>query len=582
MIPRAVIDDLCARCDIETLISSYVTLKRAGNNQKGLCPFHSERTPSFTVYPQTQSYYCFGCGAGGNAIDFLMRIENLDFRAAVEQLAERVGVTLPDWNDKAGDRDVGVSRKRVLAMNLEAARFYRTMLFDEQIGSAGRAYFMERGLSSSTVKHFGLGYAPPYGNRTMAHLKSLGFTEEEIRTAYFCGKSERGYYDYFRGRVMFPIIDVTGNVIAFGGRVLDDTKPKYLNTSDTPAFKKSRNLFALNYAKDHAEDGLILCEGYMDVIALHAAGFTNAVATLGTAITSEQARLMKKYTNKVMISYDSDEAGQKAADRAIRLLEEAGLEAKVIRIPDAKDPDEYIKKFGAEKFKQVLSGSQSKFEYMLSGIREKYNLESPEEKVKAVREVCRSIAAVYSRVERDIYVAKTAESFGVARESIQHDVDAIIRQNKREYEKKRKGELVRTTTGLGDRVNPDYAKRPKAARLEEDVLGMIFTKPEYAVLAENENLLSPEDFFTELGKRYYHFIEETVQADGFSMSMLSEAFTPDEVSRAYRIQNQRADLPDSAEIFRTYAGQLRSEVRTAVSSLSLEELVTYKRNQNKG
>ena len=582
MIPRAVIDDLCARCDIETLISSYVTLKRAGNNQKGLCPFHSERTPSFTVYPQTQSYYCFGCGAGGNAIDFLMRIENLDFRSAVEQLAERVGVSLPGWDEKPGEREVGVSRKRVLAMNLEAARFYRAMLFDEQIGSAGRAYFIERGLSGSTVKHFGLGYAPPYGNRTMAHLKSLGFTEEEIRTAYFCGKSERGYYDYFRGRVMFPIIDVTGSVIAFGGRVLDDTKPKYLNTSDTPAFKKSRNLFALNYAKDHAEDGLVLCEGYMDVIALHAAGFQNAVATLGTAITSEQARLMKKYTNKVMISYDSDEAGQKAAERAIRLLEEAGLEAKVIRIPDAKDPDEYIKKFGAEKFRQVLSGSQSKFEYMLSGIREKYDLNAPEEKVKAVREVCRIIAAVYSRVERDIYVAKTAESFGVARESIQHDVDVIIRQNKREYEKKRKGELVRTTAGLGDRVNPDYAKRPKAARLEEDVLGMIFTKSEYAAMAVTDGLLTEDDFFTDLGKRYYRFIEASVKADGFSMPMLSEAFSQDEVSRAYRMQNQRADLPDSAEIFRTYATQLRSEVKTAASSLSLEELVAYKRNQNKG
>ena len=582
MIPRSVIDDLCARCDIETLISSYVTLKRTGTNQKGLCPFHSERTPSFTVYPQTQSYYCFGCGAGGNVIDFIMRIENLDFRAAVENLADRSGITLPAWDDKPGAKDTGVSRKRVLAMNLEAAKFYRSMLFDEQIGSAGRAYFLERGLTGSTVKHFGLGYAPPSGNQTMRHLKSLGFREEEIREAYFCGKSERGYYDYFRGRVMFPIIDVSGNVIAFGGRVLDDTKPKYLNTSDTPAFKKSRNLFALNYARNHCEDGFILCEGYMDVIALHAAGFENAVATLGTAITSEQARLLKKYADKVMISYDSDEAGQKAANRAIHLLEEAGLEAKVIRIPDAKDPDEYIKKFGAEKFRQVLSGSQSKFDYMLSGTKDKYNLEIPEEKIKAVREACRYIAGVYSRVEREIYISKTAETFGVARESILHDVESAIRQNRRDAEKKRKGELVRITSGIGDRVNPDYAKRPKAARLEEDVLGMLFFKPEYAQKAVREGLLTRDDFFTDLGKRFWGFVEEAVQGEGFSMPMLSEAFSQDEVSRAYRMQAQRTALPDSDEIFAAYAAELRNEVKTAVSSVSLEELVAQKRNQNKG
>lgn len=583
VIPRSIIDDLIARCDIETLISSYVTLKRTGTNQKGLCPFHSERTPSFTVYPQTQSYYCFGCGAGGNAIDFIMRIENLDFRAAVEQLADRSGITLPAWDDRSGEsRETGVSRKRVLAMNLEAAKFYRSMLFDEQIGSAGRAYFLERGLTGSTVKHFGLGYAPPSGNRTMQHLKSLGFGEEEIRQAYFCGKSERGYYDYFRGRVMFPIIDVSGNVIAFGGRVLDDTKPKYLNTSDTPAFKKSRNLFALNYAKNHCEDGFILCEGYMDVIALHAAGFENAVATLGTAITSEQARLLKKYADKVMISYDSDEAGQKAANRAISLLEEAGLEAKVIRIPDAKDPDEYIKKFGAEKFRQVLSGSQSKFDYMLSNTKAKYNLDIPEEKIKAIRETCRYIAGVYSRVEREIYITKTAEAYGIGRESIQHDVDAAIRQNKREAEKKRKGELVRITSGIGDRVNPDYAKRPKAARLEEDVLGMIFLKPEYAEMAVRDGLLTVDDFFTDLGKRLYGCVENAVKSEGFSMPMLSEVFTPDEVSRAYRMQAQRTELPDSEEIFLTYARELRNEVKTAASSFSLEELVAQKRNQNKG
>ncbi len=582
MIPRSVIDDLCARCDIESVISSYVTLKRTGVNEKGLCPFHSERTPSFTVYPQTQSFYCFGCGAGGNVIDFLMRIENLDFRAAVENLADRCGITLPAWDSREGERDTGVSRKRVLAMNLEAAKFYRAMLFDEEMGSPGRAYFQSRGLTGATVKHFGLGYSPPYWGKTIEHMKRLGFGEEELRQAYFCGKGEKGYYDYFRGRVMFPIIDVSGNVIAFGGRVLDDTKPKYLNTSDTPAFKKSRNLFALNYAKNHCGDGFILCEGYMDVIALHAAGFQNAVATLGTAITSDQARLLKKYANRVLISYDSDEAGQKAANRAITLLEEAGLEARVIKIPDAKDPDEFIKKFGADKFREVLSGSRSKVEYMLDSVKANHNLEIPEEKVKAVREACRYVARIYSRVEREIYVTKIAESFAVARESVLHDVDIIIQQNKREAEKKRKGELYRTSAGLSDRVNPDYAKRPKAAKLEEDILGMLFLKAEYGELAVKQGLLTKEDFFTELGKRLFACVEEGVLGEGFSMASLSANFTQDEVSRAYRMMAVRTSLPDTEETFRVYAKELRNEVKQASSTLTLEELLAQKRNQNKG
>ena len=293
MIPSSVIEDIRARCDIETIIQSYVTLRKTGTNEKGLCPFHSERTPSFTVYPATQSFYCFGCGAGGDVITFIMKIENLDYRGAVEFLAEKAGIALPAWDGSELVKE-GVSRKRILEMNLEAARFYRSMLFDEKIGAPGREYFFEkRGLSPATIRHFGLGYAPPYGSMTLQYMKSRGFTEEELREGYFCGKNERGYYDYFRGRVMYPIIDVSGNVIAFGGRVLGDEKPKYLNTSDTPAFKKSRNLFALNYAKNHCENGFILCEGYMDVIALHAAGFENAVAGLGTAFGDEQARILK-------------------------------------------------------------------------------------------------------------------------------------------------------------------------------------------------------------------------------------------------------------------------------------------------
>ncbi|MGN1347231.1 MAG: DNA primase, partial [Eubacteriales bacterium] len=382
MIPASVIEDIRYRCDIESVISSYVSLKRAGSNLKGLCPFHSEKTPSFTVYPETQSFYCFGCGAGGDVITFVMRTENLDYVAAVETLAKRAGITLPEFGER--QRSDGVTRTRVLQMNLEAAKFYRSMLFDENEGAAGRRYFVDRGLSMAAIKRFGLGYSPPSGNRMLAHLTSLGFRTEEIQTAYFAGKNERGYYDYFRGRVMFPIIDVSGNVIAFGGRVLDDSKPKYLNTSDTPAFKKSRNLFALNYAKNTDAGYFILCEGYMDVIALHDAGFGMAVATLGTALTEEQARTIKKYTGRVILSYDSDEAGQKATARAIELLEKAGLETKVLHMEGAKDPDEYIKKFGKEKFRSLIEESRSKFDYVLENTAAKYDLSNDAEKIRAL------------------------------------------------------------------------------------------------------------------------------------------------------------------------------------------------------
>ena len=358
MIPREIIDEIVYRNNIEDVISSYVTLKRAGSNFKGNCPFHSERTPSFTVFPATKSFYCFGCGAGGDVISFTMRAENLEYVDALELLAQKSGITIP--KDKV-DAPTGPSRKRVLEMNLDAAKFFRSCLFDKNIGGEAMKYLTEtRQLSTSTIRRFGLGYSPNDFGALTNHMHKLGYTDEELTVGFLCGKSKKTgrTYDYFRNRVIFPIIDTIGNVIGFGGRVMDGSEPKYLNTSDTPAFKKSNNLFALNFAKANAEEQLILCEGYMDVIALHAAGFENAVATLGTAITPSQARIFAKYTKKVIITYDSDNAGQAAADKAMRYLAEVGVEVRVLRLSGAKDPDEYIKKFGKESFHNMLSESK--------------------------------------------------------------------------------------------------------------------------------------------------------------------------------------------------------------------------------
>ena len=368
MISKETIEQVLMRTDIETLIGSYISLKRAGSNLKGLCPFHSEKTPSFTVYPADNSFYCFGCGAGGDAITFIRKRENLDYPDAVEFLANRAGITIiRDDNDRLRQAPK-FERARMFKMNVDAAKYFNRCLFsDHPDAKAALSYFTDkRGLSLATIKHFGLGFAPNSFDAFSKYMLAKGYSFEELEAGFLCGKSDKGrYYDAFRNRIMFPIIDVSGNVIAFGGRVMDDTKPKYKNSSDTPVFKKSRNLFALNFARHVCQEAIILCEGYMDVIALHSAGFENAVATLGTAITSEQARMLSRYTKKVIICYDSDEAGQKAAMRAVKLLSEVGLDVTILKVTGAKDPDEYIKRSGKSAFDDVLRESKIGFEFKM-------------------------------------------------------------------------------------------------------------------------------------------------------------------------------------------------------------------------
>jgi len=579
LIPNSVIDSIKQRCDIETVVSSYVSLKRTGNHLKGLCPFHSEKTPSFIVYTDTQSFYCFGCGAGGDVVNFTMRAENLDYVSAIEALAKRAGVALPESGDYNG-AERGVSRQRVLQMNLEAAKFYRNMLHDERIGSPGRSYLMSRGLTGAIVSRFGLGYSPPSGKMMLSHLRSLGFKDDEIHTAYFAGKNDRGYYDYFRGRVMFPIIDVSGNVVAFGGRVLDDSKPKYLNTSNTPAFIKGKTLFALNYAKNYCSEYLILCEGYLDVISMHQAGFQQAAATLGTAITPDHARIIKKYTSKVILSYDSDEAGVAAANKAIGILEAAGVDAKVLKMEGAKDPDEFIKKYGAEKFSSLLRDSRSKFDYFLENISAKYNFDADEEKIRALGEVCKHIATVYSNIERDIYIAKTAKMFDVSAKSVANDVELQRRRASREQSRQRKEDLLKVTSGLGDLVNPDYARIPRAAKTEEDILGMLMLHSELSAVEVDGKALSEEDMPTELGKRILAFILAITDGE-FSFGAMNESFSEGEISRAVGMMEKRRNLSASKETYSEYVRALRAEnaKNNAHSTFSVKEILEMKRNQ---
>ena len=568
MISREVIDEILLRNDIESLIGGYVSLKRAGSNLKGLCPFHSEKTPSFTVYPSENSFYCFGCGVGGNAITFVRQMEHLDYPDAVEFLAKRAGITLLRDQDKRYGKPA-IDKNKLLRMNVDAAKFFHHALFaDNPAAKAALAYFTDkRGLSVAAIKHFGLGYAPDSFDSLMNYMLKLGYTRDELVVGYLAGKSEKGrYYDAFRNRVMFPIIDVSGNVIAFGGRVMDDSKPKYKNTMDTPVFKKSRNLFALNFAKSTCSENLILCEGYMDVIALHVAGFTNAVATLGTAITSEQARIMSRYTKKVIISYDADEAGQKAAQKAMKLLGEVGLDVGVIKVPGAKDPDEYIKTYGKEKFAEVISASKSKFEYNMDSILSKYDVNLPQDRIDALAELEKLISQVYFKAERDIYIQTVAEHLKVDSKSIKEDVEKLARRQQYAYKKNESQKVKQETAGYSDRVNPDFAKAPAVAKNEENVLGLLLLYPDHRKIVFEEKLLSADDFYTELNRRVFQFIKQSYMVDGSSIDDINEAFTPEEVGRITKMKICRMQLAENGiSVLRESIASLRDSMQKKVA-----------------
>ena len=544
MISRETIEEILLRTDIQTLIGGYVSLKRASANLKGLCPFHSEKTPSFTVYPANNSFYCFGCGAGGDQISFIMRMEHLDYPDAVQFLAKRAGITIIDDNKDYSDQP-RYDKNRFYKMNADAAKYFHSCLFaDNPDAKAALSYFTnDRKLSIATIKHFGLGYAPNSFDAFSRYMLSKGYSYDELVAGFLCGKSDRGhYFDAFRNRVMFPIIDASGNVIAFGGRVMDDSKPKYKNSSDTPVFKKLRNLFALNFARHTCQDALILCEGYMDVIALHAVGITNAVATLGTAITSEQARVMSRYTKRVIISYDSDEAGVKAATRAMKLLEEVGLEVSVLSMSGAKDPDEYIKRFGVEKFKQVITGAKSKFDYSLDAIMSKYDILLPQDKINALNDVEKLISEVNSMAERDVYINTVAKKFDVQASSIRSDVDRLIAKKVRAFKRDQSQKVKQESAGYADRVNPDAIKAPAVTKNEETVLGLMLLFPDHRSKIFKNELLTEDDFVTDLNRRVFAYIRRAYETGDDSFTSINDEFTQDEIGRISRMKIRRMEL----------------------------------------
>lgn len=585
-IPREVVEEIVRRNPIDQIISSYVTLKPAGSNMVGLCPFHSENSPSFTVFGSDDHFYCFGCGAGGDVITFVMRMENVDYPTALELLAKRAGVDIPRAaNDQFGER--GVKRERVLKMNEAAARFFRHCLTKEPCGEEARQYFKKRGLSDGISKQFYLGYAPNDFGKLTNYLKSQGYTEEEMIAGFLCGKSQKTgrAYDYFRNRVIFPIVDTSRNIVAFGGRVMDDSKPKYLNSSDTPAFKKSKNLFALNYAKGFCAEQLILCEGYMDVIALHQAGFPNAVATLGTAITEEHARIISRYTKKVIISYDSDEAGQKAANKAMLLLGKVGVEVRVLKMQGAKDPDEFIKKKGAEAFRALLTESRTGFEYKLEAVTGKYDLSIVENKRRAADELSAIISDYHSTVERELYSKRVGEVLGISPEAVKSDAERLRKKKMREMTREQNREAHASLRQYSNKVNPDAAKNLRASYAEETILGMLMIYPEYREgIMRGEYEIGTDDFFTDFGKKAFNAIIDLENNGGYIYALLGEYFNPDEMSALEDMQQRRRSLAENGpEVFRTSIEVLKSESTkekaNASGGQSLEDKLAEKRKK---
>jgi len=521
--------------DIEQLISPYVpNLRRSGRLLMGLCPFHSEKTPSFAVYPDSSSFYCFGCGAGGDGVAFLMRMERLDYVEAVKALSQRVGMQLPEDNYDDG---LAKRRLRILSANREAARFYHEQL--KVPGSPGLDYWLgRRGLTPQIVKSFGLGYAPDGFGALIDHMRGKGYALEELLAANLARRIDKGgktyYADNFWKRVMVPILDLRGNVIAFGGRVLDDSKPKYINTSDTLAYKKGRDIYALNFAKNTANGRLILVEGYMDVIALHKHGFTQAVACLGTALTRDQAQLLARYADEVVLSYDADEAGQKATQRALEVLGQTNLKIRVLKLSGGKDPDDILQTYGAEKYRQLLEGAANEIEFQLLAARGELDLELPSGKADYLREAAKILARC-SQIERDIYASRLSEELQVGKEAILAQAAQARKRDDRKHEKDRQRELMKLQDAHSVRIDPRRGLHPAAARAEERLLGLLLRHPDfYLKLRET---LSPGDFITpfnrELAEKLFARLEN---AQGIELELLTGMLSEIEQNEVMRMK----------------------------------------------
>lgn len=546
------LQELKMKTDIEDVISTYVTLKRRGATLVGLCPFHNEKTPSFTVYPATQSFYCFGCGAGGDAITFLKKIENLDYLDAVKTLAQRAGLQMPQ---EGFDDSLSKRRRRILEMNREAARFYHSVLLSPE-GKVGYDYYIGRALSAATINHFGLGFAPNQWDALLKHMRAKGYQPAELVDAGLARKGQKGYYDNFRNRVMTPIIDVRGNVIAFGGRVLDDSKPKYINTGDTLVYKKTNELFALNFAKDSKEDALILCEGYMDVIAMHQAGFTNAVAGCGTALTTEQVRLISRYAKEVILTYDADEAGQKALQKAMTLFDQTDVKVRIPALVGGKDPDEIIRTYGRDKFKGMLEGASNETEFRLLALRRQYNLATTQGKIDFIGGALQ-ILATLPPVEQDLYVSRLSEKLGVERQNMKVQLQDLVARQGNRREKREFNRIVQENMRKAARETMATDASLRKLRAEDRLISLLLRYPDCSRLCKD---FDPQWLTPGFAQRVFTLILQRLEnGDGTELMDLRDRLTDDEMGRLSGIIARGGESADAKQEFSDCLQTIRAE-----------------------
>ncbi len=526
--------------DITSAFGMYVNIKKRGRTYVCACPFHSEKTPSCTIFPDTQSFYCFGCGAGGDVITFTMRMENLPYREAVRLLAQRSGMELPTENPEEEKR--ARARVRILEINREAANFYYKQLISGQ-DKSGLQYFKERRLQPQIIKKYGLGFAPNDWSQLRDYLRQKGYRDEEMVTAGVCQQKEgrNSVYDTFRNRVMFPIVDLRGNVIGFGGRVLDDSKPKYLNTGKTPVFDKGRNLFSMQFAKNAASSTMILAEGYMDVIAIHQAGFENVVATLGTAITPDQARLISQYAKEVVIAYDSDGAGQAATKKALNHFSAVGLPARILKLEAAKDPDEFIKKFGAEQFRILIDNAGDALNFRLDQCRAGLDLQTEIGKTELLRRSVNVLADISNPLEREVYISRTAKELEIRVELLRMQVDKAVQRDTRNA-KNSKFRAIEAQSLQKDEINPMAKQFPKESKAEEQIIAYLLRYPEEYEMVWNA--LPPDCFVTDFHRKVYETICLMMpDYTQFSLSMLADRFTVEEMGRISGIEAKSRQFP---------------------------------------
>ena len=561
------IDELLARNPIEDVVGQYVTLKRSGSNLFGLCPFHGEKTASFSVAPDKGIYYCFGCHKGGGAINFMMELEGLSYPDAVRALAKRVGMEVPeDEQYQSRYRQ----QERLWALMKEAGRFFNEQLYSPA-GEACRAYVTKRGLSKAVVTQFGMGYAPDSWNALVNAMRKKGYTDQELKDADLVGEKNGRIYDRFRNRLMFPIIDVRGNVVGFGGRVLDKSEPKYLNSNETLIFNKRKNLFGLNFAKKSKQKNIILVEGNIDVVTLHQFGFDNAVASLGTSLTEDQVTLLSRYTEEVVLTYDGDEAGQRAAKRAIPMLEKAGIKVRVLQVKDAKDPDEFLQKFGADKFKLLLEDSANRVEYQLNAIAGKYDLKVDDQRIKFIHEAAELLSTLGSAVQREIYGYRVAEAGKISVEAMMTEINKAYRR--RTAREKKQQEKIN--------LEPAKARQPasrsiryenmKSAMAEETVIALALREP--ALMDAAGNLTGQSFSVPLLGRTYDQLLARHGQGLEVSLGALAE-LTPEEMSHLTGIC-QRQQGPVSEAAFKDCVNTIRG-VTQAKNISSDDDLLAFR------